>query len=149
MKNRTIKHAEKLKRFFPFHVERDITEEDWQGMHKELKKHREEKQWILFSNHASAMKSLDPNINITSKEWRNIHAKLESFRDSGSWDWFAERASEIKYLDPPYVLNLKPRDWQGMHSILEQHRRKGEWGLFAKHAAAMKDLIRMENDAYA
>ena len=79
----TIEEPEKQSEL-PFDPERDITEEDWQGMRNNLKRMREgHVNWADYAQPAFAMKILgakEEDLGLDEEAWRGMEAKLAEYR---------------------------------------------------------------------
>ena len=137
----TIDEPEKQSEL-PFDPERDITEEDWQGMEKKLEEYRQPTKWNCFAEQAMAMKILDPakDLKLDQAAWQGMIDSLKSSELKLNFiGEFSTQAMQMKILDPTYDLNLDQAAWQKMRNWLEKFRQ-ADWREFTSQAMAMKIL---------
>jgi len=143
----TVEEPEKQEGL-PFDPERDLTEEDWVNMKKQLEKYKIEEDWSKFSEHAMAMRVIDPDIDlgIEDTDWENMETQLNDFRENATswgqhqWANFASQASKMKIIDSTGDLRLDQAVWNGMNSRLSKYKKDKEWSGCSWLAMCMKIL---------
>ena len=125
-----------------FDPERDMKDEDWEGMERKLGSLRVS-GWASFTDMASCMYTLDPQKTeklITDADWEEMAGRLEEARRT-KWDDFAVLARAMHVLDPEKTQKfIKKNDWKGMTETLEGVRREKDCRYFAYMVSCMHTL---------
>lgn len=128
----------------PFNPERDITEQDWQDMKRQLEYYSQETEYQDFFELAMYMAVLFPEkrheLNIDEGTWEGMKGELEQEqRWHGYQVNFPELAVRMNLLSPERRGELKLDDaaWKGMKEKLDLLYRNSSWIIYSPDAVEM------------
>ena len=148
IKDLTLEEPEK-KRGLPFDPERDITEEDWEGMKNDTKKDRAEHMWYFFAKKVMSMNILLPEkmeeLDLKNEEtWQGMRDYLKKLlKEGSSSDHLVSYATAMKIIFPERFSEfyVGGEVWEGMKNRLNREREAANWWAFAILALEMKILF--------
>jgi len=120
---------------------KDILEEDWKKMEKELENNKY-RAW-LFPMQAVAMKVLNPNyvLSLDPNIWKNMEDELREYKERkdnrlNNTTSIAKLAMYMKIIDPSREGDLDQKSWDRVEKLLKPNKDGLHWSWLPVAAAA-------------
>ncbi|KKP33210.1 MAG: hypothetical protein A2360_04845 [Candidatus Staskawiczbacteria bacterium RIFOXYB1_FULL_32_11] len=134
-----IEEPEKKSEVF-FDFEKEITEEDWGEMEKNMQRLLDDANYNNVPWVAMNMKIIRPDYE-PKFDWRvmqKITADINIQRELGEWRDFFSLAMEMKFVDPNYNSSIAFPELLGIKRELEKCKNKQNWDNFSAIAMQIK-----------